>query len=101
MSSGNANQHARIGNLSELLGATDDPGGWWSLNWRERATVHVQQDKKHLRSTAVLKTLNLGGRSSVLLVQSVTVPAQGILPAAKLAQGATDLHAVRRRHRVA
>jgi hypothetical protein len=77
----------RIGNLSELLGANTDPGSWWSLNWRERATVHVERDKKHLRSTAVLKTLNLGGRSSVLLVQSVTVPAQGILPAGKLAQG--------------
>jgi hypothetical protein len=73
----------RIGNLSELLGATSEPTSWWSLNWRERATVHVQQDKKHLRSTAVLKTLNLGGRSSLLLVQAVTVPAQGILPAGK------------------
>jgi hypothetical protein len=79
----------RIGNLSELLGANTDPGSWWSLNWRERATVHVQQDKKHLRSTAVLKTLNLGGRSNVLLVQSVTVPAQGILPTGTLAQGAS------------
>ena len=68
----------RIGNLTELLGATTDPGSWWSLSWRERATVHVEQDPKHLRSTAVLKTLNLGGRSIVLLVQSVTLPAQGM-----------------------
>jgi len=72
----------RVGNLSELLGATSEPSSWLSLNWRERATVHVQQDKKHLRSTAVLKTLNLGGRSSLLLVQAVTVPAQGIGSAA-------------------
>jgi hypothetical protein len=44
----------RIGNLSELLGATPEPGSWWSINWRERATVHVQKDKKHLRSTALM-----------------------------------------------
>ena len=77
----------RIGNITELLGATADPGSWWSLNWRERATVHVEQDPKHLRSTAVLKTLNLGGRSSVLFVQSVRLPAQGIVLAAKPSTG--------------
>ena len=77
----------RIGNLTELLGATTDPGSWWSLSWRERATVHVEQDPKHLRSTAVLKTLNLGGRSIVLLVQSVTLSAQGIVPTGKQPPG--------------
>ena len=55
----------RVGNVTELLGATDDAGGWLSLSWRERATLHVQQDKKYLRSTAVLKTLNLAGRPSL------------------------------------
>ena len=78
----------RIGNLSELLGATPEPGSWWSINWHERATVHVPKDRKHLRSTAVLKTLNLGGRSSVLLVQAVTVPATGILVTGKEAAAA-------------
>jgi len=63
----------RVGNLTELLGATEDAGSWLSLSWRERATGHAQQDKKYLRSTAVLKTLNLAGRPSLLFVQAVSI----------------------------
>jgi hypothetical protein len=77
----------RVGNVTELLGATDDAGGWLSLSWRERATLHVQQDKKYLRSTAVLKTLNLAGRPSLFFVQAVTITSED-LPAAKDHAGA-------------
>ncbi len=68
----------RIGNLSELLGAADDQQGWLSFSWRERATVPVAADRKNLRSTAVLKSVNLGGVASLLLVQAVPVAADGI-----------------------
>jgi hypothetical protein len=68
----------RIGNLTELLGAADDAGGSWSLSWNVRATTPVVRDVKHLRSTAHLKPVSLGGTSSLLLVQAITMARDGI-----------------------
>jgi hypothetical protein len=64
----------RIGNLSELLGAPDDSASWSSFRWRAQVTAPAPSDRKHLRSTALLKPVNVGGVSSLLLVQSVTIP---------------------------
>lgn len=70
---------ARIGNLSELLGAPEDAGGFWSLSWRERATMLGKKDAANLRSSAVLKVVNLDGSSSVLLVQAVPLTDRSII----------------------
>jgi hypothetical protein len=64
----------RIGNLSELVGAPDDSARWSPFQWRTHVTMPVKSDSTHLRSTALLKPVSLGGISSLLLVQSVPVP---------------------------
>jgi hypothetical protein len=82
----------RIGNLSELLGVPDDEGSWWSISWRERATVPAKKNVENLRSSAVLKVVNLGGTSSLLLVQAVALTDRSITlsgdPAVKTADRA-------------
>ena len=67
----------RIANLSELLGAKDEAGGW-GFSWREQSTSPVKKDPKYLNGTAQLKRVNVGGESSLLLVQGVPVSGAGI-----------------------
>jgi len=83
----------RIGNLSELLGAADDSASWSPFRWRAHVTAPAQSDRKYLRSTALLKPVNIGGTSSLLLVQSVTIPPeQGMSLAKQPGQDARHLY---------
>jgi len=68
----------RIGNLSELLAAPSERAGWLSLSWREQATMPAKKDPANLRSSAVLKAVNLGGTSTLLLVQAVLLTEKNI-----------------------
>jgi hypothetical protein len=81
----------RIGNLSELLGTTEDAGSWLSLSWRERATMPAKKDVGNLRSSAILKIVNLGGSSSVLFVQAVTLKEKSIVLSNTPTDQATEL----------
>ena len=82
----------RIGNLSELVGAADDAASWSPFEWRAHVTMPVQSDSKHLRSTALLKPVSLGGISSLLLVQAVSVPAAMSTQAEKPPDAARHLY---------
>ena len=76
----------RIGNLSELLGARDESEGW-GFSWREKATSPVKKDPKNLQSTAQLKSVNLGGNPSILLVQALTQHGGGMTLPGQAADG--------------
>ena len=82
----------RIGNLSELVGAPDDSAKWSTFQWRAHVTMPVKSDSKHLRSTALLKPVNLGGISSLLLVQAVPMPATMSTLTEKPPEGARHLY---------
>ena len=84
------NATPRIGNVSELLAAPDDSGGWSSLSWRERATMPAKKDAANLRSSAVLKAVNLGGTATLLLVQAVSLADRGIVLSANGTAKADD-----------
>ncbi len=62
----------RIANLSELLGATDDSGGW-GFSWLGRGTRPVPARKENLQGTAQRKVLDIGGSVNHLLAQAVPV----------------------------
>ncbi len=72
----------RIGNLDELLVTDSEPQGWFSLNWRVRTSIPKAQGNPPLPTTAFLRTVDLAGSSSYLLIQSIGLSPDGIENAA-------------------
>jgi hypothetical protein len=64
----------RVGNLAQILEAAVAESGWFSLRWSPKAEV-PNRDAKPLATAVAVKPIQLGGEATLLLVQTIALPA--------------------------
>jgi len=92
----------RVANLGELLNAETPTAGWLplSLSWAVNTTAPSQKKDPSIPDSAVMKSVNLNGRSSYLLVQAINPPLKkfyvaGLVPTAALQKQAMHIPTAR------
>ena len=67
----------RVGNLAQVLDTTAAESGWFSLRWTPKPQV-PNKDAKALATAVVVKPVELGGEATLLLVQTIALPADSV-----------------------
>jgi hypothetical protein len=67
----------RVGNLSQILETLPADRGWFSLKWTPKPEV-PKGDAKALATAVTVKPIELGGEATLLLVQTIALPADSI-----------------------
>jgi hypothetical protein len=68
----------RLGNLQQLVYAERAPGGWLSLSWDVQRDFPNAKPDKPLPKAVALKEIRVGITPSLLLVQAIPLPANGV-----------------------